>query len=78
MPCSNCNRSVRNSNGCRVRYCVCGKCNHCHVGGICPDGRHWYLQKDLNCNKIKHRKKYMMCQSHGGHGWIPGCNSGCT
>ena len=75
MPCSNCNRTVLNSEKCRVIYCVCGKCNHCHVGEICPDGNHLYLEKVLNCKRYHIRKFYKPCNSNCSHVYIPGCNN---
>ena len=71
MPCK-CGKTVTSGKacGCRVRYCRCGYCNHCHVGGICPNGRTWYHQKGTpGVQKIRNHQ-----QSHGGHSWIPGCN----
>ena len=60
---------------CRVRYCVCGYCNHCHVGGFCPYENFWYLQKLIGKNKNQpSRYPVLPGQSHGGHCWIPGCN----
>ena len=34
MSCPLCDRQMKNSNGESVRYCKCGVCNHCHVGGV--------------------------------------------
>lgn len=74
MPCSKCQQSVTcpQISGCRVRYCVCGLCNHCHLGGICPDGNFWYKKAKKNATAI--RAPYTSGQSHGGHNYVPGCN----
>ena len=68
-----CGRSVETGNkqGCRVRYCDCGKCNHCHIGGFCPNGQTWYHQKGTPGTQ----KMRDLLQSHGGHGFIPGCRN---
>ena len=78
MPCPNCGRSVVSGKQvcCRVRYCICNRCNHCHRGGICPDGKHWFVQKPQKGKRV-HRPKVHPGQSHGGHAWIPGCKSRC-
>ena len=72
MPCK-CGNSVviGKQKGCRVRYCRCGFCNHCHSGGFCPKKKTWYKQKGTKGKQ----KKRTLNQSHGGHGWIPGCNN---
>ena len=72
MPCK-CGKSVEGGkkSGCRVRYCYCGVCNHCHVGGICPGGNFWYSQKIEG--KPDSRKPFTPGQSHGGHRWVPEC-----
>ena len=38
MPCI-CGRSVSNPDNkfCKIRYCLCGRCNHCNSGGFCPE-----------------------------------------
>ena len=73
MPCK-CGKSVESGNkcGCRVRYCYCGACNHCHVNGICPSGKFNYSQKIDG--KPDSRKPFVPGQSHGGHGWVPLCD----
>ena len=72
MPCSNCGKKVTDSrSGNNVWYCVCGYCNHCHVGGI--RSSHWYLRKN-GSNTLADAHKYINGQSHGGHGWIPDAN----
>ena len=74
MPCTKCNCSVKGGakRGCRVRYCRCGLCNHCHLGGLCPGWKFWYKQKREN-KPNDHRERMEDGQSHGGHGFIPGC-----
>ena len=74
MPCIICGKSVKNTGNplCKVRYCLCGTCNHCHIGGFCPRSMTWYTKKNnkLPNQKLEVRKTN---QSHGGHGWIPDC-----
>ena len=79
MPCI-CGRSVRNlvrksdKKSCKVRYCLCGFCNHCHVGGFYPQSLSWYTKKNfLIKNQILLPRE--LNQSHGGHGWIPDCDN---
>lgn len=73
MPCPICNKkATKPPRGCRVRYCWCGGCNHCHFGGFCPDGKFWYSQKK---GKKDDRTKRHPQQSHGGHTYVPGCNN---
>ena len=71
MPCGKCGKTVNkgNDNGCRVRYCICGLCNHCHITGLCPSGPYWYRQKGTRGR----RSRFVSNSSHGGHGFIPGC-----
>ena len=73
MPCTRCGKKVINSSRLRVRYCVCGECNHCHVGYVSHSnalyGRHWWKKKTKGIQReplVCHP-----CQSHGGHGAIP-------
>jgi hypothetical protein len=72
MPCPCCGRSVLGDSVCRVRYCYCRACNHCHVGGICPCGKFWYVQKIDG--KRDSRKPFIPGQSDGGSGWVPHCD----
>ena len=73
MPCI-CGRSIQNpsNKNCKVRYCLCGRCNHCHIGGFCPNSMTWYTKKN---SKIKNQRLMVRQpnESHGGHGWIPDC-----
>lgn len=75
MPCKNpsCGQSVDHPkhHGCRVRYCVCGYCNHCHFNYICPDGGHWYLKQQSH-KHLDDRMKFTPGQSHGGNA-VPDC-----
>ena len=73
MPCLFCNRRISSGfiTGCTIRYCYCGCCNHCHIGGICPGGMFWYSKRHKHKRDNRHRFK--LGQSHGGHGWIPDC-----
>ena len=74
MPCNICQKKVSEAcEGCRLRYCYCGACNHCHVGGFCPVGMRWYSQKIVG--KQDDRAVREPNQSHGGHHWVPGCNN---
>jgi len=56
-----------------VRYCTCGLCNHCHIGGVLYTGYghvhypHWYH----NSSKLGMPAYFGNGQSHGGHGYIP-------
>ena len=72
MACA-CGKSVRRgkATGCRVRYCICGSCNHCHISGLCPNALTWYHQKGTN----GFQRKRELLESHGEHGWVPGCNN---
>ena len=77
MPC-HCGKTVRKpgNSKCRVRYCVCKWCNHCHLGYICPDKEGWYRQQNMMTPMpITARSPYSPTQSHGGHGTIPGCKN---
>lgn len=77
MSCPMCAKSVKRKGkaaGCRIRYCLCGICNHCHKNGICPNGKHWFTQKKIGNGKGRqHWPKFQPGQSHGGHGFVPGC-----
>lgn len=78
MPCTKCNKSVitEKKNNCRLRYCLCGECNHCHLGGICSDNKGWYQQALKKSDpRYKPRERFDKSQSHGGHEYIPGCNN---
>lgn len=59
---------------CSYDFCICGYCNHCHIGGICPDHKFWYEKLDP---KIKNQTRYpiLQGQSHGGHFWFPNCDN---
>jgi len=74
MPCIKCKKTILigKNCGCRVRYCYCGACNHCHITGICPDGKFWYSRKVKG--KKDNRASFICGQSHGGHSFVPGCN----
>ena len=71
MPCTKCGKRMKTTKGCNIIYCNCKCCNHCHVTGICPDGKYWFE----NIKNGKHRSKFLPGQSHGGHIWIPCCNN---
>jgi hypothetical protein len=76
MPCRNCGRSISKPKctGCRVLYCHCGNCNHCHIGfvhwGSENIGAHWFE----DARSSKKCAPFIPGQSHGGHGAVPGCN----
>jgi len=63
--------------GCKIIYCKCGACNHCHEGGICPEedprvDQYWFL----NSNAPGERQPYNPTQSAGqwSKGWFDGCS----
>ena len=57
-------------NNCNQQFCVCGYCNHCHIGGFCPDHKYWYQHEGTG-----ERSPILPGQSHGGHSWVPDCNN---
>lgn len=62
--CNYCNKQ-------RKEFCVCGDCNHCHLGGWNLNDKsyqlHWYHSVREGGTPIL----VTLGQSHGGHGWIP-------
>ena len=73
MNCKFCNNENYDDKCC-IKMCWCGNCNHCHFGGICPDGEYWFSEKIESISTVDNRDKRYMNQSHGGHGWVPGCH----
>jgi hypothetical protein len=73
MPCI-CGKSVKKPSNlqCKVRYCLCGRCNHCHKGGFCPISMTWYTKKNKKIPNQKLDVRYAN-QSRGGHNFIPEC-----
>jgi hypothetical protein len=53
--CINCKREKIDK--CLYIYCICGACNHCHNGYICPDNIHWYERIDPS---KKDQKRYLI------------------
>ena len=54
---------------CNIVLCKCNYCNHCHIGGFCPDHKYWFT----NITSQEERSMILPGQSHGGHNWIPEC-----
>jgi hypothetical protein len=54
----------------RKEFCVCGDCNHCHIGG-------WNINKEYSLHWYQSQKVggvptlVKIGESHGGHCWIP-------
>ena len=72
---NNCNCIKNNTmiykENCNIILCKCNYCNHCHIGGFCPDHKYWFE----NINSNNERKPILPGQSHGGHMWVPECNN---
>ena len=56
---------------CIIVFCKCNYCNHCHIGGFCPDHKFWFTSEYND----EERQSILPGQSHGGHGWIPECSN---
>ena len=84
MYCSNCSSCSRRHMfpKCKFRLCVCGVCNHCHIGGIFKS--HWFTKAKYKYGKICRDQSKLVpsiekCESHGGGDceFIPDCDH-CT
>ena len=84
MNCSKCSKCSKRRlyPKCTFRLCICGICNHCHIGGLFNS--HWFMKAKYKDGK-KCKKQYDLvpsskkCESHGGGDceFIPGCDH-CT
>ena len=54
---------------CNYTLCLCGYCNHCHIGGICPDLKYWYEKY----NSIYKERQPILPGQCNSYNSIPDC-----